>query len=241
MKQNILNGGTEMKKKGVITGLLFVVLLAFVFQTEIGGFLGSLKDKAQEAVNADTAALAEKENLPKTEEKESTTTTESEDNNAAAPPVPSNSGEASDDDAANEAATASDITYKEVSLFFVDEAAGEMAVEKRSVINGLGLAKATMEQLLTGPTESSLQSYIPEDTEILGINIEDSGLCTIDFSPEIQNADLNSAEEKYVLESIVDTLGQFDTVKAVQIKVNGNTVQSLTGHWDISQPLPVNN
>lgn len=228
-----------MKKKGVITGLLFAVLLAFVFQTEIGGFLGSVKNKAQEAVNADTAALAEKENLPKVDEKEDVT---QEDADASAPPLPSDDNAAGTEENTQEnpnAAASSDITYKEVALFFVDENAGEMAVEKRSVINGLGLAKATMEQLLTGPTESSLQSYIPEDAEVLGINISDDGLCTIDFSPEIQNAELNSAQEKYVLESIVDTLGQFDTVKAVQIKVNGNTVESLTGHWDISQPLPV--
>lgn len=222
-----------MKKKGVVTGLLFAVLMAFVFQTEIGGFLGSVKDKAQEAVNADTAALAEKENLPKVDENEGAS-----QEDAAAPPLPSDDNSA-DTEENSDAAASSDITYKEVALFFVDENAGEMAVEKRSVINGLGLAKATMEQLLTGPTESSLQSYIPEDAEILGINISDDGLCTIDFSPEIQNAELNSAQEKYVLESIVDTLGQFDTVQAVQIKVNGHTVESLTGHWDISQPLPV--
>ncbi len=229
-----------MKKKGVITGLLLVVLMAFVFQTEIGGFLGSVKDKAQEAVNADTAALAEKENLPKVDENESAAPSDAADNPATAPPLPSD-GTTDAESTEDDAAASADITYKEVSLFFVDENANEMAVEKRSVINGLGLAKATMEQLLTGPTESSLQSYIPEDTEVLGINIADDGLCTIDFSPEIQNAELNSAQEKYVLESIVDTLGQFETVEAVQIKVNGDTVQSLTGHWDISQPLPVTN
>lgn len=229
-----------MKKKGVITGLLLVVLMAFVFQTEIGGFLGSVKDKAQEAVNADTAALAEKENLPKVDENENAAPSDAADNPATAPPLPSD-GTTDTESAEDDAAASADITYKEVSLFFVDENANEMAVEKRSVINGLGLAKATMEQLLTGPTESSLQSYIPEDTEVLGINIADDGLCTIDFSPEIQNAELNSAQEKYVLESIVDTLGQFETVEAVQIKVNGDTVQSLTGHWDISQPLPVTN
>ncbi|MEG1867352.1 MAG: GerMN domain-containing protein [Clostridiales bacterium] len=237
-----------MKKNGVITGLLFVVLLAFVFQTEVGGFFASVREKAQEAVNADTAALAQKENLPKLNEQEDITTKDKDaigdvvakgigkENIAKAPPVPGDK-EASKDQTEP---TAAPITYKEVSLFYVDEGKGEMAVEKRSVINQIGVAKTTMDELLTGPTEASLKSYIPADAEVLGINITKDGLCTVDFSPEIQKAKLNSAEERYVLESIVGTLGQFDSVKAVQIKINGATAQSLTGHWDISQPLSVN-
>lgn len=216
-----------MKKKGAVTGLLFVVLLAFVFQTEIGGFLGSVRDKAKEAASADTAALAEKENLPKLNE-----------GDAEAPPVPNGTAAKTTEDTA---ATSSAVTYKEVSLYYVDTDSSQMKVEKRSVINSVGVARATMEELLTGPTETSLKSYIPADTEILGINIDSNGLCTVDFSKEIQNAKLNSAEERYVLESIVGTLSQFDSVKSVQIKVNGEIVQSLTGHWDISKPLTPTN
>ena len=96
-----------------------------------------------------------------------------------------------------------------------------------------------MEELLTGPSSKEMISYIPEGTSVQSINIEKSGLCTVDLSKEIQNTSLTSSEEKNVIESIVNTLSQFDSVNAVQIRVNGNVVDSLAGHWDISKPLTV--
>ncbi|MBQ1252215.1 MAG: GerMN domain-containing protein, partial [Firmicutes bacterium] len=48
-----------------------------------------------------------------------------------------------------------------------------------------------------------------------------------------------SSEEKLVIESILSTLSQFDSVNAVQIRVNGHVVESIAGHWDISKPLTV--
>lgn len=94
-----------------------------------------------------------------------------------------------------------------------------------------------MEELLTGPSSEKMISYIPEGTSVQSINIEENGLCTVDLSKEIQNTSLTSSEEKNVIESIVNTLSQFDSVNAVQIRVNGNVVESLAGHWDISKPL----
>lgn len=211
-----------MKKKGIITGILFVILLAFVFQTEIGGFFASVRDKAftsaEEENTTDTAAL------PEYEETESNAITDVKDGEA--PPTPDGTQ-----------STAADVTYKEVSLFFVNETDNELAVETRSVVNQVGLAKTTMDELLNGPVSTSLASYIPEGTEVQSINIQDNGLCTVDFSKEIQNAELNSTEEKYVIESIVNTLCQFDSVNSVQIRINGNVADSIAGHWDISKPL----
>lgn len=218
-----------MKKRGIVTGMLFVVALAFVFQTEIGGFFASMRDKAftaaEETNIEETAALPdyeeqeEKEAEKKDKAKEKATEGE-------APPTPERTE-----------STAADVTYKEVSLYFVDQNTDELAVETRSVINQVGLAKTTLQELLTGPVTESLASYIPTGTTVQSIDIGENGLCTVDFSKELQNAELNSSEEKYVIESIVNTLTQFDTVSAVQIRVNGDVVNSIAGHWDISKPL----
>ena len=63
-----------MKKKGIVTGILFVVLLAFVFQTEIGGFFASVREKAftaaEESVE-ETAALPDYEETEKNNKEES--------------------------------------------------------------------------------------------------------------------------------------------------------------------------
>jgi spore germination protein GerM len=211
-----------MKKKGIITGILFVILLAFVFQTEIGGFFASVRDKA--FTSAEEESTTDTASLPEYEETESSAITNEEDGEA--PPTP--------DDTES---TAADVTYKEVSLFFVNETENEIAVETRSVVNQIGLAKTTMDELLNGPVNTSLASYIPEGTEVQSINIQENGLCTVDFSEELQNAELNSTEEKHVIESIVNTLCQFDSVNSVQIRINGSIVDSIAGHWDVSKPL----
>lgn len=207
-----------MKKRGMITGILFVVLLAFVFQTEIGGFFADVRDKAfasakadKEQVSADLPDYAETETIPKAE--------------ASAPPT------------AETAEASTDISYKEVSLYFVDTQKDDLAVETRSIINQAGVAKTTLNELLTGPVSSTLASYIPEGTTVKSIDIDDTGLCTVDFSEQLQNSNITSSQEKYVIESIVNTLSQFDSVKAVQIRINGNIVNSIAGHWDISKPL----
>ena len=209
-----------MKKKGIITGILFVVLLAFVFQTEIGGFFASVRDKAFTSASKDATETA---SLPDYEETESAAVTT---DGGTAPPA-----------AGDTQSTAADVTYKEISLYFVDPTTDELTVETRSVVNQTGLAKTTMEELLSGPVSTSLSSYIPEGTAVESINIQDSGLCTVDFSKELQNADLNSSQEKFVIESIVDTLCQFDSVSSVQIRIDGTIVDSIAGHWDISKPL----
>lgn len=210
-----------MKKRGIVTGILFLALMAFVFQTEIGGFFANVRDKAFAAAESSEETAA----LPEYVETEAANA-DADEQKGEAPPVPEKTE-----------STAAEVTYKEVSLYFVDETADQLAVETRSVVNQTGLAKTTLQELLTGPTTESLSSYIPAGTTVQSINIEDSGLCTVDFSKELQNAELNSSEEKYVIESILNTLSQFDAVNTVQIRVNGNIVNSLAGHWDISKPL----
>lgn len=90
-----------------------------------------------------------------------------------------------------------------------------MAVEKRSIVNQTGVAKSMVQELLSGPVDTLLDLYIPSGTEIPGINIDKDGVCTVDFSKEIQQAELNSTEERYIIGSIVETLSQFDFVSAV--------------------------
>lgn len=214
-----------MKKKGIVTGILFAALLAFVFQTEIGGFFADVRDKAFASAASETEQAA---SLPEYVETESVNDN-AEKEKGEAPPVPENENKTE--------STSTDVTYKEVSLYFVDEGTNELAVETRSVVNQTGLAKTTLEELLTGPATETLASYIPAGTAVQSINIQEGGLCTVDFSKELQNAELNSSEEKYVIESIVSTLSQFDSVSSVQIRINGHVVDSIAGHWDISKPL----
>lgn len=223
-----------MKKRGIVIGLLFVALMALVFQAEIKGLMTSVRERAYDAADADQAVISA---LPALDEDENGTGDE-----GTPPPLPDGTeepGEDGEDTEDTEDVTA-ELSYSEVSLYFVDENSGAVSAETRSVASQGGIARATMEQLLTGPADSSLASYIPANTQVLDIAISEDGLCTIDLSGDIQQAQLDSRQERFVIESIVETLSQFDTVQQVQIKVDGAVCKSLTGHWDISKPLSVN-
>ncbi|MGE5578446.1 MAG: S-layer homology domain-containing protein [Bacillota bacterium] len=96
-------------------------------------------------------------------------------------------------------------------------------------------AKASMEALIAGYPGGPFLP-LPKETKVLGVTIKD-GLATVDFSPEIKGANVGSGGEAAILSAIVATLGQFQGVTAVQILVNGEKLDSLAGHVDITEPL----
>lgn len=112
----------------------------------------------------------------------------------------------------------------EVSLYFTD-ADGENLVEKKTKIPKVeGLARATIETLLTGPDkDSELKSAIPQGTELLDINIRaEEKLCIVDFSSELLDSlEDSGVSEKIVFESITKTLCQFPSIEKVEFRIEG--------------------
>jgi len=99
-------------------------------------------------------------------------------------------------------------------------------------------ARASMEALIAGlPDQDGVMLIrLPKDTRVLGITINE-GICTVNFSKEIRKLNVGSGGEAIVISAIVSTLTQFPKVQEVMILVEGNPVESLAGHVDISQPL----
>jgi len=122
----------------------------------------------------------------------------------------------------------------EVSLYFSDQNGDYLQVEKRGIAMVPGLARATVNELIAGPKNTGLLRTIPEGTQLLDINIE-NGLCTVDLSNEFrENHWGGSSGEILTVYSLVDTLTQFPTVDEVEILVEGQQVETLAGHMDLS-------
>ncbi len=101
----------------------------------------------------------------------------------------------------------------------------------------LAPARTAIETLLAGvPENPYIPNLIPEGTLVRGITIKD-GLCTVDFSSHIQRANVGAGGEAILLQAIVNTLAQFGNVTSVKILVEGQPVETLAGHIDISGPL----
>jgi len=130
---------------------------------------------------------------------------------------------------------------REVKLFFADNDASSLLPEKRFIRLGSGVradAVALMEELIKGPQLEGLSPTIPADTRLLdAFNMAD--VLVLDFSQELQaNHSGGSAGELTTVYSIVNTMTQnLRGIKKVQILIEGQEVDSLAGHLDLTRPL----
>lgn len=126
---------------------------------------------------------------------------------------------------------------EEATIYKVDEAHGDengLAPIKVQLADPKSPARSALEALI-GTSESPL----PSGTELRGVKI-DKGTATVDFSPEFQkNFHGGDMQEAAAVNSVLMTLGQFHSIDRVQILVDGNAIDSLGGHFDISTPLDV--
>ncbi len=86
------------------------------------------------------------------------------------------------------------------------------------------------------PAEAGLYPTIPPGTRVLGVNIRD-GVATVNFSRELQDKFVGgSAGEIMLIYSLVNTLTEFNSIRAVQLTVEGRPLTTL-GHADLTQPV----
>ena len=97
---------------------------------------------------------------------------------------------------------------------------------------------AAMKSLLTGTKEKGQTNVFPKHVKLRSVKVQD-GVATVDFSKELQkNFNGGSTGEEMLVGSIVNTLTDFPEVKKVRIRIEGEDVETLSGHMDLSEPLP---
>jgi germination protein M len=158
------------------------------------------------------------------------------DVDSAAPPSTSYDSGALTSAPAPEAGTSSGETRK-VVLYFASADGSALVPETREITKEEGIARATVNHLISGPASSDLLPTLPAATILDDINIS-NGLCTVDFSSELLD-DLSGDHQSQLMAvySIVNTLTQFDTVDYVQILVDGKVVDASFGGVDVSTAL----
>lgn len=93
-----------------------------------------------------------------------------------------------------------------------------------------------IKELLEGTDRKELKNIIPEDLEILSLNIIDD-IAYISFSDELLNKTYNEKEEAFVTYSIVNTLASIPEINKVQILIDGKSKDVLYKHYSIREPL----
>jgi len=125
----------------------------------------------------------------------------------------------------------------EVNLYFSDSQAMYLVPEKRKISQVPSLTRQAVIELIKGPENSDFYPTIHEGTQVNEVYIADD-IVYIDLSEEIfKNHPGGSSGELMTVYSIVNTLTEIPPIKGVQILVEGNEMESLVGHVDISMPL----
>ena len=117
----------------------------------------------------------------------------------------------------------------EVVLYFADKEGKKLVPENRKIKKVEGLARATINELIKGPsTESDLLPTIPQGTVLKDINIKDDGLCIVDFNRKlIEKNSTGVIPEELTVYSIVNTLTQFPAVERVKFRIEGQNPDSI--------------
>ncbi len=101
-----------------------------------------------------------------------------------------------------------------------------------------GIAKAVIRHMVVGSdkekqmAKSDLHGPIPEGTEIIGMSIKD-GLCVVDFTKSILNT-ASYEDERDMITAITYTLTEFDTIDKVEIRVEGQQMESLAKGYPVN-------
>jgi germination protein M len=129
-----------------------------------------------------------------------------------------------------------------VVLYFPDSQAMYLEREEQTVeaAQGETYEVLAVKALIEGPAVEGHGKVIPEGTELLSLEIVE-GVAYVDFSEEfVKNHWGGSAGETMTIFSVVNTLTESPNVRAVMFLVEGEKLESLAGHIDITGPIERN-
>lgn len=126
---------------------------------------------------------------------------------------------------------------KNITLYFSDDAAMNLVSEIRKIKKPL--IKNAVEELIVGPKNLEIYGTLPEKTEVINVEVENR-IAYVNFNKYLnENFKGGSAGEIMAVYSIVNTIAlneEFEIDK-VQVLVEGEKMDTLAGHIDISEPL----
>lgn len=118
-----------------------------------------------------------------------------------------------------------------VALYFPRALGKGLGLETRelTLTEGDDLYVMIAEALVKGPTDPDLQTYLPSGTVLLNTWVDD-GVCYVNFSSDLLiHAPGGETERNLLLYSVVDTMGNLDSVTAVQILIDGDRLPEFGG------------
>ena len=133
------------------------------------------------------------------------------------------------------------VEKKEVLLYFSDSEGEYLIAEKRPILKKNEVkeeVKETILELIKGPKEKLIPT-LPPRTKLLTLQINDAGVAKVNFSSALSKEHPGgSSAEMMTVYSIVNSLAlNFPQIKRVQILIDGKSIETITGHLSLRQPI----
>jgi spore germination protein GerM len=130
---------------------------------------------------------------------------------------------------------------REITLYFSDGEGEYLIGENRKIVKKKQVgeeAKETIIELIHGP-KGRLIPTLPTRTRLLTLQIDDTGVAKVNFSPALSNDHPGgSSAEMMTVYSIVNSLAvNFSQIKRVQILIDGKPIETLRGHLSLRKPV----
>lgn len=131
----------------------------------------------------------------------------------------------------------------EVTLYFAnrayiesgDESLEKLIPERKMVQYGdISLEETIVRELMKGPESDELNTVIPSNVELIGVEVAD-GTAFVNFSSEGLYG--SSMQEEFTISQIVNSLVELEGIERVQFLVDGQKVETLMGHIEITEPF----
>lgn len=126
-----------------------------------------------------------------------------------------------------------------VKVYFPDEAGLNLVSVERQIKVSSDEQKyeAAIKMLMDEPKEKGLTGIFPKSAKLNGVTVKD-GTAYVDFDNKlVENFVGGSTGEEFLVDSVVDTLTEFKEVKQVRFLIDGQEIETLSGHMDLTAPV----
>lgn len=130
----------------------------------------------------------------------------------------------------------------DIKVYFPDDAGINLVAVKRRIriTSENQKYEDAVKIIMANPKEVELTSIFPRGAKLNSVTVE-NGTAYVDFSETLQRYFVGgSTGEELLVMSLVDTLTEFPEIKRVQILIDGEEIETLAGHMDLSEPLTRN-
>lgn len=125
-------------------------------------------------------------------------------------------------------------------IYFSSSDADYLQAESRTLPEEVDIYFQLFAELKAGPENEELAITIPEGSELLDYKIEGENII-LNFNFALKSNHWGgSTGEQLTIYSIVNTYTDLDNIESVEILLEGENVDSLVGHLDLSRPLMYN-